>query len=113
MTSNGKMIDKPRIEIPMPALIVPTPGRLLWLMYLQLAVLSIAMAVVLFESFVVVPGYKEIVNTINAQREADAKHMKRIEDARKTQVSREVELLLQQQQNLRLAKDIHAKLKGD
>jgi hypothetical protein len=113
MTSNGKMIDKPRIEIPMPALIVPTPGRLLWLMYLQLAVLSIATAVVLFESFVVVPGYKEIVNTINAQREADAKHLKLIEDAHKRQVRDEATLILHQQQNLKLAKDLQARLKGD
>ena len=113
MTSNGKMIEKPRIEIPLPALIVPTPGRLLWLMYLQLAVLSIAAAIVLFEAFVIVPGYKEIANTISAQRETDAKHMKRIEDARKTQINQEVELLLQQRQNLKLAKELQARLKGD
>jgi hypothetical protein len=111
MNTNGQFVE-PRIkEIPSP--IAPTPGRLLGLMYLQLAILLLLVLTVLFEAFVVVPGYKQIADTINAQREADSKHMRRIEDARKTQIGWEVELLLQQQQNLKLAKELNTILKGD
>jgi len=112
MNTNGKLATEPRIKEPASP-IAPTPGRLLGLMYLQLAILLLLVLTVLFEAFVVVPGYKQIADTINAQREADAKHLKLIEDARKTQINQEADLFLQQRQNLKLAKELNTILKGD
>ncbi len=106
--SNGKVsFEEPR----MTPLAVPFAIRMFSIAYVQFATIALIVIAMSVQIFVVLPTLRDISVTIHATRDAEIRHAKLIEDARKRQVTMEATLLLNQKENLRISEEISKLLK--
>lgn len=84
--------------------------RQLWVFYGNVATCLFMFGCVLFMAFVIGPGLAEIRDTIHSERAAEADYLKSIKTARQEHLKLEMDLVVHQDRNLRLAKQLESSL---